>query len=201
MGRPSHPNCPPAWARGVLSHQEMLVTFSAGWPHPGARAGAAPVAGIAAGSAGALAPQGAAGAVPVRPAACKDRRVWDRVSTPGSLPLRGDQEAAQTPTSVHVHTPHLGETARQPSSFVCHMLCTTSPAVLKRFPEWKSLLKTGVDSPTENILGSAQESCCQHPASTLSPAPVSPAWLGCQYVLAKSLPSQSMTPRINPFYS
>lgn len=62
------------------------VTFSAGRPHPGGRAGAAPVVGIAAGSAGTLAPQGAAGAVPVWPALCKDRRVWDRGSTAWQSP-------------------------------------------------------------------------------------------------------------------
>lgn len=56
-------------------------------------------------------------------------------------------------------------------------------------------VKTGVDSPTENILGSVQESFRQHPGSTLSPA-----WLGCQCMLAKSPPSQNVTLRINPFY-
>lgn len=44
------------------------ATFCAGWPHPGVWAGAVAVAGVAAGSAGTLAPQGAAGAIPVWPA-------------------------------------------------------------------------------------------------------------------------------------
>jgi len=41
--------------------------------------------------------------------------------------------------------------------------------------------KPGVDSPAEKILGSAQESYCQHPGSTLSPAPLHrTAWLSAR---------------------
>lgn len=83
-----------------------------------------------------------------------------------------------------------------------HALPKLQPSCPEEVPRMEIItgVKTGADSPTENILGSAQESCCQHPGSALSPAPVSPAWLGCQCVLAKSLPSQNVTLRINPFH-
>lgn len=51
---------------------------------------------------------------------------------------------------------------------------------------------SGVESPKDKILGFAQESSCQHPGSTLSPAA-----LHCTALCAKE-PSPQL--KINPFY-
>lgn len=60
-------------------------------------------------------------------------------------------------------------------------------------------VKPGVDSPTEKILGFAQESYCQHPGSTLSPAALHcAAWLSA---CASKEPSKNVKLKINPLYT
>lgn len=76
------------------------------------------------------------------------------------------------------------------------------PSCPKEVPRMEIItgVKAGIDSPTEKILGSAQESYCQHAGPTLSPAPLHcTAWLSA--CARRSLRSQNVTLKINPFYT
>lgn len=82
-----------------------------------------------------------------------------------------------------------------------HGLPKLQPSCPKEVPRMEIItgVKAGIDSPTEKILGSAQESYCQHPRPKLSPAPLHcTAWLSA--CTRRSLCSKNATLKINPFY-